>query len=157
VGGHIVCNPTVPRERAVSTRTSPGDQATTTDSDSRPPAATRRALLVAVLLLSACTLWTLRALIPAVLLGAWLAAVTEPLSARIARRLGGRTRAASLLTAALLLVLGGVAAALVLPVVSDVTAGLRALRQAVASGGGGAALAQAFSSPSAAASPSRWG
>jgi predicted PurR-regulated permease PerM len=104
-------------------------------------------VLIAAVLLSLGTVFTVRSLIPAVLLGAWLAAITEPLSARIARRVGGRSRAASMLTLMLLLSLGGLAAALVLPIVSDVTSAARTLRTLLMSGAAPDAMAQAFATP----------
>jgi predicted PurR-regulated permease PerM len=95
--------------------------------------ATRRATLFAVVGLSALTLFTLRSIVPAVLLGAWVAGVAEPLSVRIARRFGGRTRAASLLTFVLIVIFALAGTALILPVVSDVAVGLRAMRKVMAS------------------------
>lgn len=82
-------------------------------------------------MLSVIALWTLRSVLPAALLGAWLAAITEPLSVRVARRIGGRTRAAAALTLAVVLVLIAAAAVVVIPIVSDVTAVVRAARRAL--------------------------
>ncbi len=96
-------------------------------------ASTRRATLVAVLVLSGLTLVTMRAIVPAVLLGAWVAGVAEPLSVRIARRFGGRTRAASLLMLILVVAFALCGAALILPVVSDVVSATRALGKALGS------------------------
>jgi len=103
-----------------------------------------------VLVLSAFTLYALRAIVPAALLGAWVAGVSEPLSARIARRFGGRTRAASLLTISMMLLIAGVGAALVLPIISDVSAAIQMLRRTLLSSSSPGELSYSFdASPSA--------
>jgi predicted PurR-regulated permease PerM len=94
----------------------------------------RRAMLIVVVGLSALTVWSLRTLLPAVLLGAWVAAVTEPFSVRLARRLGGRTRAASILTLSLVVFLLGIVAVFLVPVITDVLTAMRALRHMVPDG-----------------------
>lgn len=107
---------------------------------------THRATLIAALVLSAFTLYTLRAIVPAALLGAWVAGVSEPIAVRIARRFGGRTRAASLLTFALAVIVAALGTALILPIVHDVSDAIHVLRRAVLSSHPSTALPAAFDS-----------
>lgn len=100
---------------------------------SAPPAAPAasarefRALVVVVLVLGVLATLTARTFLAPVIIAAWFAGLTEPLVARVERRLGGRRRVAAIATVLLVLIIVVPVVLLALPLAGMVRRAIDAL------------------------------
>lgn len=94
----------------------------------------RRALASLTFVFGLLTLFTLRSLLPSLVVGAWFAGLVAPLIGRLARRFGHRRRLAAVATAALVLALLAPLLLLALPLASLADDALRALTRAAGTG-----------------------